>query len=319
MYFHASALSPYIVCSLDSWQGYYNFKKSRHDNLLAKSSKGSSASGPNSLKHTSKALKNLLMRVKKESEKAGLKLNLKKNWNHVIQSHHFMANIRRLQLFFLSSKITTDSNCNPEIRRQLLLWRKAMTNLDSILNSRDIILLTKVHIVRAIVFPVVVYGCELDHKEGSKWKVQALSHVQLFATSLTVACQVPPSMRFSRQEYRSELPFPSPGALPDPGIELGSPALQADSLPSEPPGKPKEGWVPNNWCFQIMVLEKTLESPWTSRRVNQSILKEINPEYSLEGLMLKLKLQYFGHLVQRADLLEKTLMLGKIEGRRRRG
>ena len=120
------------------------------------------------------------MRVKKESEKTGLKFNLKKNWNHVIQSHHFMANRRRLQLFFLSSKITTDRKCNHEIKRQLLLWRKAMTNLDSILNSRDIILLTKVHIVRAIVFPVVVYGCELDHKEGSKWKVKALGRVQLF-------------------------------------------------------------------------------------------------------------------------------------------
>ena len=81
----------------------------------------------------------------------------------------------------------------------------------------------------------------------------------------------------------------------------------------------KEGWVPKNWCFQTVVLEKTLESPLENRRSNQSIRKEINPEYSLEGLMLKLKLQYFSHLMQRADLLEKTLMLGKIEGRRRRG
>ena len=81
----------------------------------------------------------------------------------------------------------------------------------------------------------------------------------------------------------------------------------------------KEGWAPKNWCFQIVVLEKTLESPWAARRSNQSILKEISPEYSLEGLMLKLKLQYFDHLMQRTDSLEKTLMLVKIEGRRRRG
>ena len=81
----------------------------------------------------------------------------------------------------------------------------------------------------------------------------------------------------------------------------------------------KETWVPNNWCFWTVVLEKTLESPWTARRSNQSILKEISPEYSLEGMMLNLKLQYFGHLMHRADSFEKTLMLGKIEGRRRRG
>ena len=119
-----------------------------------------------------------------------------------------------------------------------------MTNLDSVLNHRDIILLTKVHIVRAIVFPVVVYGC------GS-WTIKA--------------------------EHR-----------------------RIDAF--------------EHWCWR-----RLLRVPWTSRRVNQSILKEINPEYSLEGLILKLKLQYFGHLMQRADLLEKTLMLGKIEGRRRRG
>ena len=81
----------------------------------------------------------------------------------------------------------------------------------------------------------------------------------------------------------------------------------------------KEGWAPKNWCFRTLVLQKTLESPWTARRTKQSILKEINPEYSLEGLMLRVKLQYFGHLIRRADSLEKTLRLGKIEGRRRRG
>ena len=121
-----------------------------------------------------------------------------------------------------------------------------MTNVDSVLKSIDIALLTNVHIVKAMVFPVVMYRCE-------SWAV-------------------------------------------------------------------KKGWTPKNWCLWTMVLEKTLESSLqTARRSNQSILKEINPEYSLEGQMLKLKLQYFGHLMQRTDWLEKTLILGKIEGRRRRG
>ena len=117
-------------------------------------------------------------------------------------------------------------------------------NLDSVLKSRDITLPTKVHIVKVMVFPVVMYRWELDHKEG---------------------------------------------------------------------------WVLKNRCFWTMVLEKTLESPWTSRRCNQSVLKEINPEYSLEGLMLKLKLHYFGYMMWRADSLEKTLMLGKIDGKGDRG
>ena len=119
-----------------------------------------------------------------------------------------------------------------------------MTNLDSILKSRDITLLTKVRLVKAMVFPVVMYGCELDHKESKHQRIDA--------------------------------------------FEL--------------------------WCWR-----RLLRVPWTARRSNQSILKEINPEYSLEGLMLKLKLQYFGHLMRRTDSLEKTLMLGKIEGGRRRG
>ena len=117
-------------------------------------------------------------------------------------------------------------------------------------------------------------------------KVKSLSRVRLFATPWTVAYQAPPSMGFSRQEHWSGLPFPSPGDLPKPGIKPGSPALQADSLTSEPPGKPSRSE------------------------------KEINCEYSLEGLILKL--QYFGHLMWRADSLEKTLMLEKIEGGRRR-
>ena len=145
---------------------------------------------------------------------------------------------------FLGSKITADGDCSDEIERRLLLGRKAMTSLDSILKSRDITLPTKVCLVKAMVFPVVMYGCE-------RW------------TTKKADCQ------------RTD------------AIEL--------------------------WCWRL------LRVPWTARRSNQSILKEISPEYSLERLMLTLKLQYFGHLMQRIDSLEKTLMLGRIEGRRRRG
>ena len=146
-----------------------------------------------------------------------------------------------------SSIITSDGDCSHEIQRHLLLRRKAMTNLDSILKSRDITLPTKVRRVKAMVFPVVVvmYGCE-------SWSIK-------------------------KAECRRTDAF-----------EL--------------------------WCWRGL-----LRVPWIARRSNQSILKEINPQYSLEGLMLKLKLQYFGHLMQRTDSLEKSLMLGKIEGRRRRG
>ena len=147
------------------------------------------------------------------------------------------------------SKITADGDCNHEIKRHLPLGRKAMTNLDSILKSRNITLPTKIHLVKAMVFPVVMYECE-------SWTVKKAE------------CQ----------------------RIDD--FEL--------------------------WCWR-----RLLRVPWTARRSNQSILKEISPEYSLEGLMLKLKLQYFGqyfgHLMRRADSLEKILMLGKIEGRRRRG
>ena len=146
---------------------------------------------------------------------------------------------------FMGSKITADGDCSHEIKRCLLLARKAMTNLDSILWSRDIILPTKVRLVKAMVFPVVIYGCE-------SWTVKK------------AGCQ------------RTD------------AFEL--------------------------WCWR-----RLLRVPWATRRSNQSILKEINPEISLEGMMLKLKLQYFGHLMWRVDSLEKTLMLGGIEGRRRRG
>ena len=143
------------------------------------------------------------------------------------------------------SKMTADGDCSHEIKRHLLLGRKAMTNLDSILKSRDITLLTKVHLVKAMVFPVVMYGCE-------SWTIK-------------------------KAECRRRDAF-----------EL--------------------------WCWR-----RLLRVPWTARRSNQSILKEISPEYSLEGLMLKVKLQYFGHLIGKAESLEKTLMVGKIEGGRRRG
>ena len=143
------------------------------------------------------------------------------------------------------SKITADGDCRHEIKRCLLLGRKVITNLDSLLNSRDISLPTKVHLVKAMVFPVVIYWCE--------------------------------SCTIKQAEHRRVDAF-----------EL--------------------------WCWR-----RLLRVPWTARRSNQSILKEISPEYSLEGLMLKLKLQYFGYLIWRTDSLEKTQILGKIEGGRRRG
>ena len=143
------------------------------------------------------------------------------------------------------SKINADGDYSHEIKRRLLLGRKAMTNLDSILKSRDITLPTKVHLVKAMVFPVVMCGCE-------GWTIKKAECRRIDAFEL--------------------------------------------------------------WCWR-----RLLRIPWTARRSNQSILKEINPGCSLEGLMLKLKFQYFGHLMRRADWFEKTLMLGKIEGRRRRG
>ena len=183
--------------------------------------------------------------------------------------------------------------------------------------------------------------------------MKSLSRVRVFGTPCTVAYQASPSMGFSRQEYWSGLPFPSPGDLPDPGIEPGSPAFQADTLTSEPPGKPmtnldnilksRDITLPTKVCivktmvfpvivyrceswtikkaecgrihaFELWCWRRLLRVPWTARS-NQSFLKEISSEYSLEGLMLKL--QYYGHLRQRADSLEKTLMLGKVTGRRR--
>ena len=144
---------------------------------------------------------------------------------------------------FGGSRITADGNCSQEIKRCLLLGRKGMTNLDRILKSRDITLSTKVYLVKAVVFPVVMFGCE-------SWTVEKTEHWRIYTFEL--------------------------------------------------------------WCWK-----RLLRVPWTARRSNQSILKEISPEYSLEGLMLKLILQYFGHLMWRTDSSEKTLVLGKIEGGRR--
>ena len=152
---------------------------------------------------------------------------------------------RVADFIFGSSQITADGDCSHEIKRHLLLGRKVMTNLDSILKSRDITLTTKGCLVKAMVFPVVMYGCEsCIVRKAERQKIDAFE------------------------------------------------------------------W----WCWR-----RLLRVPWTARRSNQSILKEISPEFSLEGRMLKLKLQYFGHLMWRADSFEKTLMLGKIEDRRRRG
>ena len=194
-------------------------------------------------------LNSLLMKVKEESGKVGLKLNIQKtkimafgpitSWQIDGETVETVADFN-----FLGTKITADGDCSNEIKRHLLLGIKAMTNLDSILKSRDFTLSTKVHLVKAMVFPVVMYGCEI-------WTVK-------------------------KAEFRS----------------IGAFEL---------------------WCWR-----RLLRVPWTARRSNQSILKEISPGYSLEGVM-KLKLQYFGHLMRRADWFGKTVMLGKIEGRRSQG
>ena len=190
------------------------------------------------------------MKVKEESEKVGLKLNIQKT--KIMASSPIASwqidgeTVETVTDFiFLGSKVTADGDCSHEIKRHLLLGRKVMTNLDSILKSRDITLSTKIHLVKAMVFPVVMYGCE-------SWTIKKAEHRRINAFGLWYwkrLLRVPPTFFFF------------------------------------------------------------------ARRPIQSILKEISPEYSLEGVMLKFKLQYFGHLMQRADSFEKTLMLGKIEGR----
>ena len=202
------------------------------------------------LAESEEELKSLLMKAKEESEKVGLKLNVQKtkimasspitSWEIDGETVDTVSDF-----IFAVSKITADGDCGHEIKRRLLLGRKVMTNLDSILKSRDITLPTKVHLVKAMVFPVVMYGCE-------SWTVKKAECHRIDAFEL--------------------------------------------------------------WCWR-----RLLRVPWTARRSNQSILREIGPGCSLEGLMLRLKLQYFGHLMRRVDSLEKTLMLGGVGGRRRRG
>ena len=198
----------------------------------------------------SEELKSLLMKVKEENEQVGLKLTIQKT--KIMTSSPITSwqidgeTVETVSDFiFGGSKITADGECSHETKRGLLPGRKVMSNLDSIFKSRDITLPTKFCLVKAMVFPVVMYGCE-------SWTIKKAERHRIDAFEL--------------------------------------------------------------WCWR-----RLLRVPWTARRSNQSILKEISPGCSLEGLMLKLKLQYFGHLMQRADSLEKTLMLGKIEGRRRRG
>ena len=194
-------------------------------------------------------LKSLLMKVKEESEKVGLKLNIQKTKimasSPIISWQIYGETVETLADFIFGGyKITAYDDCSHEIKRCLLLGRKVISNLDSIFKSRDITLPTKVHLVKTMVFPVVMYGCK-------SWTVK-------------------------KAERRIDV------------FEL--------------------------WCWR-----RLLRVPGTERRSNKSILKEISPGCSLEALMLKLKLQYFGHLMRRTDSFEKTLMLGKIEGRRRSG
>ena len=195
-------------------------------------------------------LKDLLMKVKEESEKVGLKLNIQKmkimasdpntSWEIEGKTVETVSDF-----IFGGSKITADGDCSHEIKTCLLLGRKVMTNLDSIFKSRGITLPIEVRLVKAMVFPVVMHGCE-------SWTVKKDKRRRIDAFEL--------------------------------------------------------------WCWR-----RLLRVPWTAGRSDQSILKEISPGCSLEGLMLKLKLQYFGHLMRRVDSLEKVLMLGRIGGRRKRG
>ena len=190
------------------------------------------------------------MKMKGESEKVGLKLNIQKTkmmTSSPITSWQIDGEtVETVDYFILGgSKIIADGDCSHEIKRCLLLGRKVMTKLDSILKSRDITLPTKFHLIKVMVFPVVI--CEFE-----SWPIKKTEHRRIDAFEL--------------------------------------------------------------WCWR-----RLLRVPWTARRSNQSILKEISPEYSLEVLILKLKLQYFGHLMRRTDTFEKTLMLGKTEGGRRRG
>ena len=177
------------------------------------------------------------------------------------------------RFYFLGLQNHCGGDYSHEIQRCLLPGKKAMANLDSILKSKDITLLTKVQIIKAMVFfSSHVWKWLLDHKEGCGGLV-AKSLTRVLMTSWTIAHQAPLSMGFSRQEYWSGLPFPSPGDFPDSGIKPRSPALQADSLLTELPGLPEEGWVLKNWCLQIVGLKKTLESPLEWKEI-----RSVNPK-----------------------------------------
>uniref|UniRef100_A0A803SNW1 ribonuclease H n=1 Tax=Anolis carolinensis TaxID=28377 RepID=A0A803SNW1_ANOCA len=195
-------------------------------------------------------LRSLITKVKEESAKAGLQLNIKKtkimatrltdNWQIEGENMEAVADF-----IFLGAKITADADCSQEIRRRLLLGRRAMANLDKIVKSKDITLAMKVHIVKAMVFPVITYGCK-------SWIIRKAEQRKIDAFEL--------------------------------------------------------------WCWR-----KILRAPWTARRSNQSILQEIMPSCSLEGRILEAKMKYFGHIMRRQESLEKIMMLGKTEGKRKRG
>ena len=221
-----------------------HIKKGRH------SDSSSYADDTTLMAEREEELKSLLMKVKEESGKVGLKLNIQKTEimaSGPITSWEIDGETVETQTDFIlgGSKITAGGDCSHEIKRRIFLGKKVMTNLDIILKSRDVTLPTKVHLVKAMAFPVVMCGCV-------SWTIKKAEHQRTDAFEL--------------------------------------------------------------WCWR-----RLLRVPWTARRFNQSILKEISPGCSLKGLMLKLKLQYFGHLMGRADSCEKTLMLGRIEGRRRWG
>ena len=205
------------------------------------------ADDPILMAESEEKLKSLLIRVKRAEWKSWLKTQRSKNYDHSIWCYHFMANRRGkvetvTDFIFVGSKITVDGDCSHKLKKKrFLLGKKIITNLDSILKSKDISLTTKICTVKAMVFPVVIYGCE-------SWTIKKAEHQTINA-------------------------------------------------------------------FELWFWRRLLRVPWTARRLNQSILKEINPEYSLEGLMLKLKLQYFGHLMWKMDSLEKTVMLGKTEAK----
>ena len=276
-------------------------------------------------------------------------------------------------LDFLGSRITADGDCSHEIKRRLLLGRKVMTNIDSILKSRDITLPTKVHLVKAMVFPVVVYGCESwIIKKAEHWKIDAFElwcwrrllrvlwtarrFNQFILKEISPGCSLEGLMLKLKLQcfghlmgkadsFEKTLMLGGIGGRRRRGwqkmrwlasitdsMDMSLSKLQELVMDREAWHAAVRGvsksrawlsdWTELNWrldSFELWCWRRLLRVPWIARKSNQSILKEISSEYLLGELMLKLKLQYFGHLMQRTDSLEKTLMLRKIEDRRRRG